>query len=81
MHLVLFEFVPDQKLEVTQDSSLKCLGQPAKKMRVQPVGAIFQLAFHQSVSIQCCVSATSSRKSPSCQVLSAERKEMVKHLR
>ena len=30
MRLVLFEFGPDQKLEVTQDSSLKCLGQPAQ---------------------------------------------------
>ena len=30
MCLVLFEFGPDQKLEVTQDSSLKCLGQPAQ---------------------------------------------------
>ena len=63
MRLVLFEFGPDQKLEVTQDSSLKCLGQPAQisldsavlavrpaiidKRRVQPVIAIFQLAFHQ----------------------------------
>ena len=63
MRLVLFEFGPDQKLEVTQDSRLKCLGQPAqtsldsavlavrpaiidKRRRVQPVVAIFQLAFH-----------------------------------
>ena len=61
MCLVLFEFGPDQKLEVTQDSSLKCLGQPAQisldstvlavrptityMRRVQPVGAIFPLAF------------------------------------
>ena len=27
MRLVLFEFGPDQKLEVTQDISLKCLAQ------------------------------------------------------
>ena len=56
MRLVLFEFGPDQKLEVTQDSSLKCLGQPAQisldsavlavrpviidKRRVQPVGVV-----------------------------------------
>ena len=30
MCLVLFEFGPDQKLEETQDSSLKYLGQPAQ---------------------------------------------------
>ena len=30
MRLVLFEFGPDQKLEETQDSSLKCLGQLAQ---------------------------------------------------
>ena len=30
MRLVFFEFGPDQKLKVTQDSSLKCLGQPAQ---------------------------------------------------
>ena len=30
MCLVLFELGPDQKLEETQDSSLKCLGQPAQ---------------------------------------------------
>ena len=63
MRLVLFEFGPDQKLEVTEDSSLKCFGQPAQilldsavlavrpaiiaKRRVQSVGAIFQLAFRQ----------------------------------
>ena len=57
MYLVLFEFGPDQKLEETQDSSLKCLGQPAQisldsalltvrpaiidKRRVQSVGTIF----------------------------------------
>ena len=56
MCLVLFEFGPDQKLEETQDSSLKYLGQPAQisldsavlavrpadtnKRRVQPVVAI-----------------------------------------
>ena len=77
MLLVLFEFGPDQKLEVTQDSSSKCLGQPAQisldsavlavrpaiidQRRVQSVLAIFQLMFHQPVSVQCCVSATSSR--------------------
>ena len=49
MCLVLFELGPDQKLEETQDSSLKCLRQPAQisldsavladidKRRVQPV--------------------------------------------
>ena len=67
MRLVLFEFAPDQKLDVTQDSSLKCLGQPAQisldsavlavrpaitdKRRVQSVGAIFPLAFHQRASM------------------------------
>ena len=30
MCLVLFELGPDQKLEETQDSSLKCPGEPAK---------------------------------------------------
>ena len=30
MCLVLLELGPDQKLEETQDSSLKCLGQPAQ---------------------------------------------------
>ena len=56
MCLVLFEIGPDQKLEETQDSSFKCLGQPAQilldsavlavcpvdidKRRVQPVVAI-----------------------------------------
>ena len=56
MCLVLFVLGPDQKLEETQDSSLKCLGQPAQismdgavlavrpadidKRRVQPVVAI-----------------------------------------
>ena len=78
MRLVLFEFGPDQKLEVTQDSSLKCLGQPAQisldsavlavrpaiidKRRVQPVGAIFQLAFHQRASMQSVVFRPSSSR-------------------
>ena len=68
MRLVLFEFRPDQKLEVTQDSSLKCLRQPAQisldsavlvvrpaiidRRRAQLVGAIFPLAFHQCASMQ-----------------------------
>ena len=59
MLLVLFEFGPDQKLEETQASSLKCLGQPAQilldsavrvvcpadiyKRRVQPVGDVNRL--------------------------------------
>ena len=30
MCLVLFELGPEQKLEETQDSSLKCLGQPVQ---------------------------------------------------
>ena len=30
MCLVLFESGPDQKLEEIEDSSLKCLGQPAQ---------------------------------------------------
>ena len=30
MCLVLFEFGPEQKLEETQDSCLKCLGKPAE---------------------------------------------------
>ena len=57
MRLVFFEFGPDQKLKVTQDSSLKCLGQPAQisldsaVLAVRPAitaGAIFpffKLAF------------------------------------
>ena len=56
MCLVLFELGPNQKLEETQTSSLKCLGQPAQilldsavrvvrpadinKRRVQQVAAI-----------------------------------------
>ena len=78
MCLVLFEFGPDQKLEVTQDSSLKCLGQPAQisldsavlavrpaitvKRRMQPVGANFPLAFHQRASMQSVVFRPSSSR-------------------
>ena len=67
MRLVVFEFGPYQKLVETQDS-LKCLGQHAQtsldsvflavrpaiidKRRVQPVGAISPLAFHQHASMQ-----------------------------
>ena len=46
MCLVLFEFEPDQKLEVTQDSSLKCLGQLAQisldsaVLAVRPASAV-----------------------------------------
>ena len=56
MSLVLFEFGPDRKLEVTQDSTLKCHGLPAQisldsavlavrraitdKGRMQPVGDV-----------------------------------------
>ena len=40
MCLVLFELGPDQKLEETQVSSLKCLGQPAQILLDSAVRAV-----------------------------------------
>ena len=87
MPLVLLEFGPDRKLEVTQDSSLQCLGQPAQisldsavlavrlaiidKRRVQPVGASFPLAFHQRASMQ---SVVFRPRSSRCHVPSSQDK-------
>ena len=40
MCLVLFELGPDQKLEETQASSLKCLAQPAQNLLDSAVFAV-----------------------------------------